>query len=133
MLIVSLLVLPTKAIAEPPEIVPITFESEIQRIFGNKSNIAFAVFKHESNAKITSKNWNCVYNGRSTFCKKEDRSKAWSVDCGIAQINVKGLTCPPELMTEIGSIPFIEKIYKTQGLNAWVSFKNKKYLPYLTS
>jgi len=44
---------------------------------------------------------------------------------------VKGLTCPPELMTEIGSIPFIEKIYKTQGLNAWVSYKTGAYKKYL--
>jgi len=121
-------------IAEPTEIIPptpITFEGEIQRIFGNKSNIAFAVFKHESNAKITSKNWNCVYNGRSTFCKKEDRIKAWSVDCGYFQINVRGLVCPTEYMDKLTSLKRVEEIYKQQGLNAWVSYKTGAYKKYL--
>lgn len=136
--IVSLCVmLPLVAFAAKPtmteelEIIPPTFEQEIQRIFGDKSDIALAVFKHESSNGTDLKNYNCIYNGKSTFCKKEDIEKAWSVDCGIAQINVRGQVCPPELMTEIGSIPFIEKIYKSQGLNAWVSFKNKSYLTYL--
>ena len=131
--IVSLLGLPTNAIAEPIEIVkPPTFEQEIDRIFGDKSNIAMAVFEHESNGFDTDAiNYNCRYDGRSTFCKKGDKTKAWSVDCGIAQVNVKGQVCPPALLTKEGSIPYIEKIYKQQGLNAWVSFKNGKYKVFL--
>lgn len=129
----SLIGFPTQLIAQPLEIVnPPTFEQEITRIFGSDAEIALAVFKHESsNLKEDAKGYNCIYNGKSTFCKKEDRKKAWSVDCGIAQINIRGQVCPKELLTKEGSIPYIEKIYKTQGLNAWVSFKNGKYKQFL--
>lgn len=119
-------------IAEPVDILPEpTYEQEIQRIFGDKYKIALAVLQHESQGNEKAKNWNCIYNGKSTFCKTEDRSKAWSVDCGIAQINVRGQVCPAELMTKEGSIPYIEKIYKTQGLNAWVSYKTGAYKKFL--
>jgi len=129
--IISLFVSPTKVIAEPIEIVNPSFEQEITRIFGSKSEIALAVFEHESRNNIDSINYNCRYNGISTFCKKGDENKAWSVDCGVAQINVKGQVCPSQLMTKEGSIPYIEKIYKEQGLRAWVSFNNKKYKEFL--
>jgi len=131
-LIISLFVNPTKVIAEPIEIVPLpSFEQEITRIFGNNAEIALAVFEHESRNNIDAINYNCRYNGISTFCKKGDIAKAWSVDCGVAQINVKGQVCPPQLLTKEGSIPYIEKIYKEQGLKAWVSFKNNKYKEFL--
>jgi hypothetical protein len=129
--------LPLVAFAAKPleiqdlEIVPPTFEQEITRIFGSKAEIALAVFEHESNNDIDSKNYNCRYNGISTFCKKGDEKKAWSVDCGVAQINVRGQVCPPQLLTEIGSIPYIEKIYKEQGLKAWVSYRNGGYKKFL--
>jgi len=131
-LIVSLLVLPTKAIAEPIEIVtPPSFEQEITRIFGSNAKIALAVFEHESNNNIKAINYNCRYDGISTFCKKGDEKKAWSVDCSLAQINVKGQSCPAELMTIEGQIKAIERIYKSQGLNAWVSYKNGSYKKFL--
>jgi hypothetical protein len=134
-LLFSLLGLPTKDSANEPEITQPptpTFEQEISRIFKDKSNIALAVFEHESNGgDIDAKNYNCRYDGKSTFCKKGDKLKAWSVDCGIAQVNVKGQVCPPELLTKEGSIPYIEKIYKEQGLNAWVSYKNGAYKKFL--
>jgi hypothetical protein len=110
----------------------LTPEQHIQRIFGDKALVATAVLKHESQGfKLDAKNWNCIYNGKSTFCKKEDRSKAWSVDCGIAQINVRGQVCPKELMTLEGSMERVEKIYKEQGLNAWVSYKTGAYKKFL--
>ena len=130
--IAPLLGIPTRAIAEPTEIVPApTFEQEMNRIFGDKTEIAYAIIMHESNMNYRSINYNCIYNGKSTFCKKGDESKAWSVDCGVAQINVKGQVCPDKLFTEKGQIEAIEKIYKSQGLNAWVSYKNKSYLKFL--
>ena len=110
---------------------PITLEQQLVTIFGNKTKVAIAVFKHESNLNPTSINYNCRYNGKSTFCKKKDIKKAWSVDCGIAQINVKGKVCPPELLTLEGSLPSIKQKYKEQGLSAWCSFKNKGYKKYL--
>ena len=131
------MLLPLVAFAAKPitteelEIVQPSFEQEITRIFGSKAEIALAVFEHESNNDIDSINYNCRYDGISTFCKKGDEKKAWSVDCGVDQINVRGQVCPPQLLTEMGSIPYIEKIYKEQGLKAWVSYNNKKYKDFL--
>lgn len=122
----------TQVIAEPTEIVPApTFEQEMNRIFGDKTKIAYAVIMHESNMNYKAINYNCIYNGKSTFCKKGDKSKAWSVDCGVAQINVRGQICPESLFTEKGQLEAIERIYDSQGLNAWVSYKNKSYLKFL--
>jgi hypothetical protein len=132
LVIVPLLGFTTRAIAEPTEIVPApTFEQEMNRIFGDKTEIAYAVIMHESNMNYKAINYNCIYNGKSTFCKKGDESKAWSVDCGVAQINVRGLICPSKLFTQEGQIEAIERIYKSQGLNAWVSYKNGSYLKFL--
>ena len=108
-----------------------TFEQEMNRIFGDKTKIAYAVIMHESNMNYKAINYNCIYNGKSTFCKKGDESKAWSVDCSVAQINVRGQSCPAELMTPEGQIKAIERIYKEQGLNAWMSYKTGAYKKFL--
>jgi hypothetical protein len=118
----------TKISADDPVI---TLEQHIQQIFGSKAKVALAVLKHESNLKLNSINYNCRYNGRSTFCKKGDEYKAWSVDCGIAQINTRGQICPKELLTLEGNMKALEKIYKEQGLNAFVSYKTGAYKKYL--
>ena len=103
----------------------------MQIIFSENTEIAIAVLKHESGLKLNAKNWNCIYDGKSTFCKKKDRHKAVSMDCGLGQINIKGKVCPKKLMTEKGNLEAIERIYKLQGLNAWVSYKTKAYLKLL--
>lgn len=118
----------TKLEADPPVI---TLEQHIQQIFGSKAKVALAVLKHESNLKLNSINYNCRYNGRSTFCRKGDEYKAWSVDCGVAQINTKGQICPKELLTLEGNMKALEKIYKEQGLNAFVSYKTGAYKKFL--
>lgn len=133
LLVISLLIISAKVVvAEPIEIVPTpTFEQEMKRIFGNDYSVAMAVLQHESQFNERAKNWNCIYNGKSTFCKVEDRHKAWSIDCGFAQINVRGQVCPEELMTKEGSLPYIENIYNIQGLNAWISYRTGAYKSYL--
>lgn len=108
-----------------------TPEQYIKEIFGANAKIATAVLEHESGMNLTAINYNCKYNGKSTFCKKGDEGKAWSVDCGIGQTNVKGKVCPAHLLTLEGNMEKVEQIYKTQGLNAWVSYKNKKYKQFL--
>ena len=113
------------------EELPITLEQHIQQIFGSKAKVALAVLKHESGLKLTSVNYNCRYNGRSTFCKKGDEYKAWSVDCGIGQANFKGTVCPKESLTLEGNMKIVEKIYREQGLRAWVSYKTGAYKKYL--
>lgn len=121
---------PKKLVAD--DLIPKTIDDYIHEIFGSKATIAKAVLTHESEGlKLDSKNYNCRYNGKSTFCKPQDRKKAWSVDCGISQINVKGTECPADLLTLEGNMKATEKIYKEQGLNAWVSFKNGAYKRFL--
>ncbi len=124
----------------PLEVKPMTAEQYIEKIFGSKAEIAKAVILHESGNNLRAMNWNCWYyrtgsdgivRRYSTFCKKPDRPKAWSVDCGIAQINVRGRYCPEHLFTLEGNMGAVEKIYKTQGLNAWVSYKTGAYKKFL--
>ncbi len=129
LVVLSLTIYPHRGSADDPVI---TLEQHVQRIFGSKAKVALAVFKHESEGlKLNAINYNCRYNGRSTFCKKGDIQKAWSVDCGLAQVNVKGKVCPKELMTLEGNMQAVEKIYKEQGLNAWVSYKSGAYKKFL--
>jgi len=116
--------------------IPLTLEEHMASIFGEKSEIAIAVLKHESGLKLDAKNWNCIYYNNSgskysTFCKPQDRHLAWSVDCGIAQVNIRGKECPSELMTLEGNMERVREIYEKQGLNAWVSYKTGRYKKYL--
>ena len=132
--LLGIIFFPQRAVAEPVEIIevkPLTLEQHLEQIFGDNSEVAIAVLKHESGLNLKAKNWNCRYNGKSTFCKKEDRHLAWSVDCGIAQVNIRGQICPKELMTLEGNMKAVEKIYKIQGLNAWVSYKSGSYKKFL--
>ena len=130
--ILSLLVSPQRAIAEPVEISETkTLEQHIEIIFGENAEVALAVLKHESGLRLDAKGWNCMYGGKSRACKPEDRPRAWSVDCGIAQVNVRGQVCPKNLLTLEGNMEQVERIYKEQGLNAWVSYKSGAYKKYM--
>lgn len=129
---------------EPPAIpivTPPTIDQEIERIFGDKATIAKATIFHESNLNLKAINYNCHYyrinsEGKevrySRSCKPGDAPLAWSVDCGIGQINTRGKVCPAILFTMEGNMAAIERIYKTQGLEAWVSYTSgayKKFMP----
>ena len=108
-----------------------TVHDYIQEIFGAKAKIATAVLMHESGMKLDAVNYNCHYGKHSTTCKHGDEKKAWSIDCGIGQTNVKGTVCPKHLLTLSGNMEEVERIYKEQGLNAWVSYKSRAYLKFL--
>lgn len=143
--IASLIVFsPHRIDAEPLQIITKpTLEQHIERIFGEKAKVAMATFKAESGLKLDAKGYNCMYqktvieNGKakiksfSKSCKKEDRYRAWSVDCGLAQVNVRGQVCPRELLTVEGNMKQVEKIYKSQGMLAWSAYKNGSYKKYL--
>jgi hypothetical protein len=125
-------------LVEVTEVKPLTFEQHIEQIFGENAEIATAVLTHESSLNLKAKHYNCRYvnakTGKtySTTCRKGDNEKAWSVDCGIAQVNVKGQVCPSKLMTLEGNMVAVERIYNEQGLRAWVSYNTgayKKFLP----
>ena len=120
------------------EVKPLTLEQHVEHIFGDNSEVALAVFKHESGLNLTLTHYNCRYvsekTGKtySTTCKKGDKYKSWSVDCGIAQINTKGQVCPANLLNLEGNMKAVERIYKEQGIRAWVSYTSgayKKFLP----
>ena len=81
--------------------------------------------------------WNCYYTREdgtrySTICKVEDRKNAWSVDCGVAQINAHGKVCPKELFDVDHNLSVARgKYVRGNGFGAWVAFnlgKHKKYL-----
>lgn len=119
-------------------------EELIKEKFQENSAVVSAVFKAESGHRADAMGWNCRYtrivtgkNGEeieetySTSCKPEDRYKAWSVDCGVAQINVIGKTCPEELFDPENNLNIARKMYESRGLSpwvAWVSGAFKKHL-----
>jgi hypothetical protein len=107
----------------------------IQAYFPEQPQVAVAVFKHESGLNPRAQGWNCRYqvNGKwvSKACKKEDRGKAWSTDCGIAQISVKGTTCPAHLLTVEGGLKKAREMYERRGFQPWVSFVTNRYQKYL--
>lgn len=78
------------------------------------------IFTKESGLNPNAKNWNCMYEGISTFCKPEDRDLAWSVDCGIAQLNFSGKECPKESFDPIWNIDRAGEKFERQGKSAWV-------------
>lgn len=108
----------------------------IEEKFGEKGSLVSAVFKAESGHNPRSMNWNCRYiNERketvSKACKPEDRDKAWSVDCGIAQINTVGKECPEELFEVEHNLAVAKKMYDARGLNPWMAYLNGSYKKHL--
>ena len=91
-----------------------------------------AIAVAESGLIPTAKNWNCKYGKEYMSCKKEDRYLAFSVDCGILQLNFKGLHCPEWTYDMHENIKGGLKIYKEQGLNAWVVYKKGTYKQHLS-
>lgn len=117
----------------------IEIESQIRAFFGDSSEIAIAVFKAESGLRPDAQGWNCHYyredGGRySAACKPEDRHMAWSVDCGVTQINVLGRVCPQEYFDPAWNI---QKAYEWKYLTrdktfgAWVAYTSESYKKFI--
>lgn len=103
----------------------------IKEKFQDDSEVVSAVFKAESGHRSDAMGWNCYYNGQSKACLPQDRNQAWSVDCGVAQINVIGKVCPEELFDPENNLNVAKKMYESRGLSpwvAWVSGAFKKHL-----
>lgn len=105
---------------------------KFQQYFGAQANVMHAVAMAESHLNGGAKNWNCIgTDGKSGACAVDKRSQAYSVDCGIFQINVAGQTCPVELFdTDLNFQAAAGKLQR-QGLDAWVAYKNGNYKKYL--
>ncbi|HCU01444.1 TPA: hypothetical protein DIC62_01435 [Candidatus Nomurabacteria bacterium] len=103
-------------------------ENETKNVFRENSKIALAVFKTESALNPEAKNYNCRYNGKSQSCKRGDENKAWSVDCGIAQINVIAKECPAELFDYKNNIKIAKEMFDRRGFQPWVTYNEGYYL-----
>ena len=119
----------------------IQLEDRIKDVFGTDGEVMVAVAIAESVMyQGNAINYNCEYTRDdgtkySTSCKKEDRHLAWSVDCGLLQINQRGQVCDEEMFDDEKNIERGKEIYDRQGLGAWSAWKNgsfKKYLDYAT-
>ena len=85
-----------------------------------------ATFMAESGFRNDAMGWNCIYydNGKpySGACAVQDRERAWSVDCGIAQLNFKGTECPAESFDPIWNLTMARVKYDRQGIGAWIAY-----------
>jgi hypothetical protein len=116
---------------------PSTVEALVRSYFPEEPEIMLAIFKHESGLNPKAQGWNCYYDGKSKACKKEDRVKAWSTDCGIVQNNFPGTVCPDYSFDPEWSVKEGRKKYDANekmgidGKLRWSSYKNGSYRRYL--
>lgn len=99
----------------------------IKDLWRADSDVAIAVAKAESGLNPNAINYNCRYNGKSTFCKKGDLTKAWSCDVSVFQINV---SCGTKMTTRENIMKAYE-MYQKRGWQPWVAYNDKKHLVYL--
>ena len=94
-----------------------------------------AIFTAESGLNPKAVNWNCEYqeNGKlvSRACSVSDRERAWSVDCGVAQLNFAGKSCPEIAFDPVWNIRMAKIKFERQGKDAWVASWNDNYKRYL--
>jgi len=86
--------------------------------------VFLAIIESESGFNPKAKNWNCYYGNKSMSCKPEDRHKAWSVDCGLGQINVKGKNCPDYLFDVDVNLMQMLNLYLSRGFQPWNASKH---------
>lgn len=101
-----------------------------------QARIMAAVLQHESQFKVNAKSYNCYYTNKqgkkySTFCKKGDEHKAWSVDCGIAMLNYHGKVCPAYTMDPKLALAKTKAMVEKRGFQPWVSYTSGAYKQYL--
>lgn len=108
-----------------------TTEQKIQYYFPRNGRTMIAVAKAESQLKMSAVGYNCMYSGKSKACKPEDRSRAWSRDCGIMQINTTAKTCPKETVDQ--HLKRAADLSRVQGLEAWVTYQTGAHEKYLAT
>lgn len=106
-----------------------TIETKIRHYFPKSWKTMIAVAHAESQMNPNAVGYNCIYNGVSKACKPEDRHKAWSLDCGLLQLNTKAKQCPNETIDE--HLKRASELSRVQGLEAWVAYNTKAHTKYL--
>lgn len=104
---------------------------KVKGVFTRDPETAVAVFRAESGLRPDAQGWNCYYNGISSACRPEDRSKAWSTDCGVAQINTPGTICPRELLEVDTNLKRAKQKYTARGWQPWSAWLSGKHLAFL--
>lgn len=140
--------LSTESVGEPLEPRPTLSDDSIAGkireawIGTGEEDIAVAVAKSESGLRTDAMGWNCYYinaQGKqySKACLPQDRAKAWSVDCGVMQINHIGKTCPEHLFDPDENIKIGKEKYDNSekrigiGFYPWMAWRNNLHLKYL--
>lgn len=111
-----------------------------------EKRIALAIIKEESSMRTDAQSWNCHYDKqgnvhakaikgvtKSTFCKSGHEKYAWSVDCGITQQNIVGVTsCPAYTFDMDWSINKMAVKYEERGnWTAWSAYTSGRYKRWL--
>lgn len=118
-----------KALVEETQI---AIAAQVREVFAADPETAVAVFRAESGLRPSAMGWNCRYGKVSQACKPEDRAQAWSVDCGVAQLNFAGTVCPPEAFDATWNIQkAYEWKYKPHGWQPWSAYNSGKHLAFL--
>lgn len=99
----------------------------VKKYFKHDAVTMLAIVKAESGLKANAKGYNCMYEGKSMACKPGDEQNAWSVDCGLAQNNFKGLVCPAYAMDPEWSIKEAKRKHATRGFQPWSVYNSGKY------
>lgn len=107
-------------------------ETKIRKHFPRSHVTMIAIAKAESHMNPNAVGYNCFYSGGkatttpvkggSKACKIEDRHLAWSMDCGLLQLNTTAKHCPKETIDE--HLDRAAKLSRIQGLDAWVTYWN---------
>lgn len=109
---------------------------KVKGVFSEDPETAVAVFRAESGLRANAQGWNCHYYNEqgtrySAACLPQDRANAWSVDCGVAQINTPGNTCPEHLYDVETNLEEAYKKYVRRGWQPWVAHNQGKHLVFL--
>lgn len=101
-------------------------------------HVVVAIVRAESRFNPRAVNYNCWYSiegdlkerktektDRSTSCKYGDEYLAWSVDCGLAQINRPGRKCPDYLFEPNVNMAQFVNLYLQRGFQPWDASKSK--------
>jgi len=100
---------------------PIRMARIVKEFFVDDYTTALAVFIGESGLNPKAMGWNCQYGDVSKACAKGDRHTAWSVDCGLTQLNIIGQTCPDWTFNPRENLKAARAKYDRRGWQPWVA------------